>query len=103
MIKHVVMWKLKDFADNRSKAENAKMMKSMVKGLKDKIKEIKFMEIGIRSENSASNYDVVLCSAFENWKDLEAYLHHPEHADAREFVVKVSSERAVVDYEADHG
>ena len=101
MIKHVVMWKLKDFVDHKSKAENARTMKLMIEELKIKIKEVKFLEVGIRSENSASNYDIVLVSAFHDWKGLDTYLHHPEHHSVRDFVVKVSTERAVVDFESD--
>ena len=101
MIKHVVMWKLKDVVDNKSKAENARTMKHMLEDLKDKIREIKFLEVGVSSVTSASNYDIVLFSEFDSWKDLEAYFRHPEHAGVREFVVKVSSQRAVVDFEAD--
>ncbi|MBI4776223.1 MAG: Dabb family protein [Deltaproteobacteria bacterium] len=101
MIKHIVMWKLKEFVDNHSKAQNAKTMKQMLEKLKDKIEEIKCMEIGIGAARSASNYDIVLSSSFNDWRDLEAYLKHPEHSGVREFVIKVSLERAVVDYESD--
>ena len=38
MIKHIVMWKLKEEAEGHSKEENAKLIKNMLEGLKDKIK-----------------------------------------------------------------
>ena len=37
MIKHVVMWKLKDFAEGCGKQENALKIKTMLEGLRDKI------------------------------------------------------------------
>jgi len=101
MIKHVVMWKLKEEVDQRSKAENALQVKEMLYELKVAIEEIKSMEVGIAAVHSASNFDIVLTTAFDNWKDLEAYLHHPEHDGVREFVTKVTFDRAVVDYECD--
>ena len=39
MIKHIVMWKLKDFAEGGSKLENAKKIKDMLEALKDKIEQ----------------------------------------------------------------
>ncbi|MDI6031580.1 Dabb family protein [Flavobacterium sp. LB2P84] len=34
MIHHIVMWKLKDFAEGKSKAENAIILKERLEGLK---------------------------------------------------------------------
>ena len=41
MIKHIVFWKLKNFAEGTSKEENALLVKSKLEGLKKKIKGIK--------------------------------------------------------------
>jgi len=41
MIKHIVMWRLKDFAEGASREENAKKLKETLEGLKDKISEIR--------------------------------------------------------------
>ena len=98
MIKHIVMWKLKDFAEGASKKENALKIKSSLEGLKSKIKEIKFIEVGISINDAPDFYDIVLISAFNNAKDLENYQKHPEHVKAGEFIVKVRLERKVIDY-----
>ena len=37
MIKHIVMWKLKDEAEGNSKAENAKIIKNSIEDLKENI------------------------------------------------------------------
>ena len=47
MLKHIVVWKLKDFAEGASKDENAHKMKALLEGLKKKIKVIKTLEVGI--------------------------------------------------------
>ncbi|GFR36184.1 Dabb family protein [Thermobrachium celere] len=99
MIKHIVMWKLKDFAEGKNKLENARIIKERVEGLKDKIKEIRYIEIGINSFNDPQAYDVVLISEFENYSDLESYQNHPEHVKVAEFISKVREARVVVDYE----
>ena len=60
MIKHIVMWKLKDEAEGNSKAENAKIIKNSLEDLKGKINEIVNIEVGIDVNKSEQAYDVVL-------------------------------------------
>ena len=99
MIKHIVMWKLKNFAEAANKTENAQKMRSQLEGLKDKIKEIKHIEVVININDSDDSYDIVLCSEFENMENLEIYQNHSEHVRVSDFVSKVRLERRVVDYE----
>ena len=47
MIKHIVMWKLKDFAEGAGRQENAEKIKSLLEGLKGKIAEIINLEVGV--------------------------------------------------------
>lgn len=98
MLKHIVMWKLKDFAEGKTKAENAKMMKVMLEGLKEKIAEIKHIEVGMNVIPSEAAFDVVLYSKFEDEEALVIYQKHPEHVKVAEFVGKIKEERVVVDY-----
>ena len=98
MIKHIVMWKLKDFAEGANKKDNALKIKSSLEGLKSKIKEIRFIEVGISISDAADFYDVVLITEFKDLRDLENYQKHPEHIKVGEFIGKVRLERKVVDY-----
>ena len=99
MFKHIVIWKLKDFAEGASKAENAQKIKALLERLKPKIKQIKHLEVGIDMSNTESSYDVVLYTEFDSSQDHEAYQNHPEHVSAADFVGKVRLERILVDYE----
>jgi len=99
MIKHIVMWKLLDFAEGAGKEENARIIKSGLEGLKNKIKGIVFLEVGINTNNSVDSYDVVLYSEFDSINDLEIYQSDPEHIKVSVFIGKVRLERKVVDYE----
>ena len=99
MIKHIVMFKLKDFAEGASKSKNAKKVKDYLKSLKGKIPEIKSMEVGINCVESDSAYDVVLNSEFENKESVEEYQRHPEHLRVAELIKKIRDNIAVVDYE----
>lgn len=99
MIKHIVMWKLKDSARGVSKEENAKELKSVLEDLKDKIDVIKEIEVGMDFNGSAAAYDVALYSVFDSRDDLQTYQKHPEHVKVVDFVNEIRDERVVVDYE----
>lgn len=100
MVKHVLCWKLKEHAEGRSKSENAKLMAEKLMSLKDKIKEVKGIEVGINDQRSTEeNFDVVMISEFENFEDLRIYIKHPEHMKIAEFVKNIREIRAAVDYE----
>jgi antibiotic biosynthesis monooxygenase (ABM) superfamily enzyme len=98
MIKHIVMWKLKDFAEGSGKEENARKIKEQLESLQGTIPEIKHIEAGINVINTDSSADVVLYSEFENMESLNAYQKHPEHVKIVQFVRNVCTERRVVDY-----
>jgi hypothetical protein len=91
------MWKLKDFAEGRSREENIKYIKGELEALKNIIKEIKFIEVGANI-NADKSYDAVLYSEFETPEDLEIYQNHPAHKKVSEYVGKVRESRIVGDY-----
>lgn len=99
MLKHIVMFKLKDVAEGATKQENARRVKSMLEGLRAKIEDIRHIEVGINVVEGADACDVVLYSEFEDLKGLRTYQSHPEHVRVAEFIGKIRSERRVVDYE----
>jgi len=98
MIKHIVMFKLKEWAEGSDKAANIKALKANLEALPPKIGEIKFFEVGINFLEASVAYDLVLVSEFESKEDLYSYQKHPEHARVANFVGKVCENRIVVDY-----
>jgi len=100
MVKHIVMWKLHDFADGADKSENVRRLKKRLEGLHQHISEIKFLEVGINFNSSEAAFDVVLYSEFESRDALKAYQQHPEHQKLiSELLDKIRIEKRVVDYE----
>ena len=99
MIKHIVLWRLKDEAEGASKVENAHKIKEMLEALGSAIPEIKHIEVGINLLDSPAAWDVALYSEFASLQALDVYQQHPEHQKCKGFIGKVASERAVVDYE----
>lgn len=98
MIKHIVMWKLKEVAECGDRLQNARKMKHDLEALKTKIPQIRHIEVGLNSIPSDASYDVALYSEFDSEKDLEIYQKHPEHLKVADFIAKARERRAVVDY-----
>lgn len=95
MVKHIILWKLKQECNNDHIKSNIK------KGLEGLIGIIPgLLEIKVQIEPiSSSNTDVMLYSVFESSEALEGYAKHPEHnkvADA--FVRPYTENRACFDY-----
>ncbi len=98
MLKHIVIWKLKDSAEGAGKKENALVLKSMLEGLKQ-IKEVKKLEVGFPMSASVTAWDVALYSEFDNADDLRTYARHPEHMKVVEYINKIQLEMKMVDYQ----
>ena len=99
MVKHIIMWKLKDSAGGFSKDENAQKIKWRLEELLQRIQEIKYLEAGININDLPHAFDIVLYSEFENRDDLETYQSHPAHQEFKEFIGQLRLDRRVVDYE----
>jgi hypothetical protein len=100
MIKHIVMWRLKNEAAGGTKEENARRLKESLESLTDKIQSLRAAEVGINFNPSPAAFDVVLYSEFDNEEGLQAYQNHPEHLKIVDFVGEIRTDRAVVDYES---
>lgn len=105
MIRHVVMWKLKEEAEGATKEKNAEKMKLILEGLKVNIDEIKNVEVGINisddDDEAGSPFDVVLISDFETELDYTMYTRDENHKKAVKFINSVIEERHFVDYKVD--
>jgi hypothetical protein len=100
MIKHMVMWTIREGDTPRSKLERMAEMKSRLLNLKEEIREIRSMEVLFNSPLApADNYDIVLVCEFSSWTDLETYQMHPEHQKIVEYVKNVRKDRACIDVE----
>jgi hypothetical protein len=98
MIKHIVMFKFKKYAESNNKLGNMQMVKAKLEALPAKINEIKFFEVGVNFSDASVAYDLVLVSEFLSKEALFSYQKHPEHVKVADFVGKVCESRIVVDY-----
>ena len=99
MIKHIVLWKIKDGVEGKTKKESILTLKEALEGLKGKIKEIQFLEAGLNFNPADTACDLSLYTEFKSRQDLDLYQKHPEHMKVVELVKKLAAERRVSDYE----
>ena len=101
MIKHIVFWQLEDYAEGKSKAENARIIKEGLEALKDRIPRLRKIEVGINHPDAPQgNYDVALYCELDSMADLDTYQNHPDHQAVAAYIGKVKKARVAVDYEA---
>jgi hypothetical protein len=98
MINHVVLFKLKDYPEAERPMIIAEM-KSLLEGLKGKIDELKYIEVGVNYELNSKSYDMVLISHFNSVEELDKYRVHPEHKKVLARFSELRLERAAVDFE----
>lgn len=102
MIRHIVMWKLKEEAAGASKEKNAQKLKLILEGLRTNIDEIKAVEVGIQTNPDEDDaLDVVLICDFETELDFQMYTRSPHHQKAISFIEEVADQRFFVDYKVD--
>ncbi len=99
MVKHVILWQLKDELSAEEKKEVKKGIKEGLEALAGKIPGL--LDIHVQIEGLASsNADVMLDSSFENEEALKGYAVHPEHVAVADGKVRpYTKTRACLDYE----
>lgn len=93
MVKHIVMWKMKDCPE---KETNMEQMKKMLVDLVGKVPGLISAEVGFNF--NPNGFDIVLYSELESKEALDVYQDHPEHQKVKEFVHTVITDRVVTDY-----
>jgi hypothetical protein len=99
MLKHIVMWKLKEHAEGADKATNARKMKEMLDGCAAIVPGIVKFETALAQPGLEATYDVVLYSEFTSKAALDAYQEHPQHVALKPFIGAVREERQCMDYD----
>ncbi len=99
MVKHVILWQLKDEFTKEEIVKIKKEAKESLEGLMGKIDgllEIKLNTVGLES----SNADMMLDSSFVSEEALKGYAVHPEHVKVADtFVRPFTKSRLCLDFE----
>ncbi|MBQ9861404.1 MAG: Dabb family protein [Clostridia bacterium] len=97
MVKHVILWKLKEMPETELSAVKADI-KTHLESLAGKIPGL--LEIKVYTNKlDSSNVDVMLDSSFESEAALKGYAVHPDHvAVADTYVRPFTATRACLDF-----
>jgi quinol monooxygenase YgiN len=94
MIRHIVMWKLKNAAE-------APLFKELLDSCRDLVPGMHEFEVGIRRDDLEANVDVVLVSTFSDAASLDAYQNHPHHNAVGAQLGPMRDTRSVLDYQTE--
>lgn len=100
MVKHVIIWKLKESVVGTEKEKVLSEMKEHLEALVGKVPGLMRLEVATKPLAS-SNADVMLDSELESEEALKNYQSHPDHvAVANTYVRPFVEVRLCMDYEA---
>ncbi|MCR5249049.1 MAG: Dabb family protein [Lachnospiraceae bacterium] len=98
MVKHVILWTLKEEYSEEQKKEIKNGIKEGLEGLKGQIPGL--LEIKVNTQPLASsNCDLMLDSSFEDEAALKGYAVHPAHVEVANGKVRPhTATRVCMDY-----
>ena len=99
MVKHIILWQLKDEYTEEQKKEIRAGIKEGLEGLKGKVPGL--LEISVRTEFlPSSNADVMLYTTLQDAEALKGYAVHPAHVAVADSKVRpYTKTRVCMDYE----
>ena len=98
MVKHIVLFRLKDSASEADKLKAMNNFKHDIEALPAQIPFIRKVEVGFNI-NPAEQWSIALYSEFDTLDDVRAYSTHPAHVAAARHLADVKEGRSCVDYE----
>ena len=94
MVKHVILWQLKDELSAEEKASVKADIKAGLEGLAGQIPGLIDIHVQIECLES-SNADLMLDSSFEDEASLKGYAVHPAHVAVADGVVRPNTKSRV--------
>ena len=94
MIRHIVMWTLRDASD-------APRFKALLDSCANLVPGMHQFEVGIKSGGFDANVDVVLVSMFSDADALDAYQNDPHHKAVSAELGPMRETRHILDYVID--
>ena len=98
MVKHIVLFKLKDTLSSEEKMQVMTSFKQAIEALPAQISVIRSIEVGFNI-NPAEAWDIALYSEFDSLDDVKTYATHPAHVAAGSLLAGAKESRSCVDFE----
>ena len=100
MVKHIILWKLKEEYTEEQKAEIRQGIKAGLEGLAGVIPGLVSITVNADGRLASSNADVMLDSTFADEAALKGYAVHPAHQEVANTKVRPFTEtRLCLDFE----
>lgn len=100
MVKHIILWKLKDEFSPEEKSEIKKGIKEGLEGLVGQVPGLIDVKVQIDGILPSSNVDVMLDCTLDSAESLKGYAVHPAHvAVANGKVRPFTAVRSCIDFE----
>lgn len=99
MIRHIVMWNVKEGVGGRTKEESMNYIKENLEDLLGRIDEILSINVEFNLLKHPENRDIVLDVSFNSLEDLKIYADHPEHIRVTNLIKDMLTDRVAVDCE----
>ena len=100
MVKHIILWQLKDELSAAEKRERAQAIKEGLEGLQGQVPGLLAIHVQIDGRLETSNADIMLDSTLDSFESLKGYAVHPAHvAVANGLVRPYTAVRMCLDYE----
>ena len=97
MVKHIVLFKLKENLAFEEKQSIMNNFKEAIEALPNTIPSIRKIFVGLNI-NPDEKWDICLESEFDCLEDVKAYAIHPAHIAAAGIIKEVKQDRACTDY-----
>ena len=99
MVKHVILWTLKEVFSEEQKQEIKQGIKTGLEGLQGQIPGLLDIQVNICGLPT-SNADLMLDASFESFEALKGYATHPAHVAVADGKVRpYTATRTCLDYE----
>ncbi|WP_321330789.1 Dabb family protein [uncultured Bacteroides sp.] len=98
MVKHIVLFKLKENVSVNEKLVVMNRFKEAIEALPAEISVIRKIEVGLNI-NADESWNIALYSEFDSLDDVNVYATHPAHLTAGKILAEIKESRACVDYE----
>ena len=92
MVKHIVLFKLKDQKDRQQALDALNSMKGKIEGLIE-------LEAGADFLSSGRSYDIALICTLKDREALDFYQAHPVHQPVKKLMHEIREGSVAVDYE----
>ena len=98
MVKHIVMFKLKETLSKEEKMVVMNDFKAAIEALPAEISVIRKVFVGLNI-NESEAWDICLESEFDSLDDVKTYATHPAHVAAGSLLADAKESRSCVDFE----